>query len=75
VENGHDLSNEPRVRLRVAHKRTAKSGWELSDTTVELTAPLAEGAAAISPLLEGYLGEVYLLGAREAARRNKEETP
>jgi hypothetical protein len=76
MDNGYELpekSGEPQVRLRVKHTRTAKDGWTLGESTVDLLIPLGEGAQAGSALLEGYVREVYRIGAREAARRNSEE--
>jgi hypothetical protein len=74
MENGYELPEkpgEPQVRLRVKHTRTAKDGWVLAETTVELVLPLTEGGAqAGSALLAGYQEEVHRIGAREAHRRN-----
>lgn len=64
---------EPQVRLRIKHGKSARGGWALQETTVELVCPLNEAAAAISRLMEGYLSEVYRIGRLEAQRRNHEE--
>lgn len=70
--NGHDTGN-PHIRIRIKHGKTARGGWSLSETTVELVAPLTEAGAAITHLMEGYLRECHAIGTREASRRNDME--
>lgn len=76
----------PQVRIRVNHTRTARDGWKLSETTVEVegTIEQANGMHQLSgfnnpetPFLEsletivtGLLGDVFSYGEVEAQRRN-----
>lgn len=62
---------DQQIRLRAKHSKTIKDGWSLNETTVEVTVPSFDAAAAIN--WADLYRSVHAAGCEEAYRRNTEE--
>lgn len=66
-------ASAPIARIRTAHSQTAKDGWRLAETTVELTfSPDRYGLEFAREYLEEAQRQAYAAGQAEADRRNAE---
>jgi hypothetical protein len=62
--------NEPKIRARINHTKTIKSGWS-HETTVEIDEWTAGPGANLNTMFRELMNDLDALGREESDRRNR----